>query len=68
MKTSYANDLLIDLNRQDIIPREVSHKKTLSMCVALALVTGVAMISVDDAEAADSKKKAKPKTYKIQSS
>ena len=65
MKTSYANDLLIDLNRQDIIPREVSNKKTLSMCVALALVTGVAMISVDDAEAADSKKKAKPKTYKI---
>ena len=65
MKTRLANDLLNDLNRQDIIPREVSRKKTLSVCVALALATGVSMISLDDAEAAESKKKAKPKTYKI---
>ncbi len=65
MKTRLANDLLNDLNRQDIIPREVSRKKTLSVCVALAIVTGSSVVSFEDAEAADSKKKAKPKTYKI---
>ena len=65
MKTRFANDLLNDLNRQDVIPREISRKKTLSMCVALALVTGASMVSLEDAEAADGKKKSKPKVYKI---
>ena len=65
MKTRFANDLLNDLNRQDVIPREISRKKTLSMCVAIALVTGASMVSLEDAAAADSKKKSKPKVYKI---
>ena len=65
MKTRLANDLLNDLNRQDIIPREVSRKKALSVCVALALVAGASAASFEDAEAADGKKKSKAKTYKI---
>jgi outer membrane receptor protein involved in Fe transport len=65
MKTRLANDLLIDLNRQDVIPREISSKKTLSLCIALAIVTSASVVSYEDAEAADSKKKSKAKTYKI---
>ncbi|MEI7614991.1 MAG: hypothetical protein WCK63_18985, partial [Betaproteobacteria bacterium] len=65
MKTRFANDLLNDLSRQDVIPHEISRKKALSVCVALALVAGASAASFEDAEAADGKKKSKAKTYKI---
>ena len=65
MKYSFADDFSNDLSRQSGVPRAVSRKKTLSVCVA-AFVAGVSMMSVDDVEAADdTKKKSKSKTHKV---
>ena len=66
MTTKNANDYWTRSNRQDVIPTEISRKKTLSVCVALALVAGASLATLDDVEAAESKKKTtKTKTYKI---
>ena len=66
MTIKIANNYLTGLNRQDVIPTEISRKKTLSVCVALALVAGASLATFDDVEAAESKKKStKTKTYKI---
>ena len=65
MKYSFADDFSNDLSRQSGVPRAISRKKTLSVCVA-AFVAGVSMMSVDDVEAADdTKKKSKSKTHKV---
>ena len=66
MTKSIVSDYFSVLNRQDVIPTEVSRKKTLSIWVALTLVAGTSLVTFDDAEAAETKKKAaKTKTYKI---
>ena len=66
MTKNIVSDYFSVLNRQDVIPTEVSRKKTLSIWVALTLVAGTSLVTFDDAEAAETKKKAaKTKTYKI---
>ena len=64
MKQSLAGVFLEGTNRQQPIPLNVSRKKTLSICVAAALVVGASMMTFDDVEAADTKRKSKNKTYK----
>ena len=66
MKYGFADDFSNNLSRQPGVPRAVSRKKTLSVCVAAAFVAGASMMTVDDAKAADdTKKKSKSKTHKV---
>ena len=66
MTYSFADIFSNDMGRQSGVPHTVSRKKTLSVCVAAAIVAGVSMMSMDDAEAADdTKKKTKTKAHKV---
>ena len=66
MKYSFADDFSNDLSRQPGVPRAISRKKTLSVCIAAAFVAGASMMTVDDVAAADdTKKKSKSKTHKV---
>jgi outer membrane receptor protein involved in Fe transport len=53
------------ISRQQSIPHTVSRKRTLSVCVAAALVACSSMITIEDVEAADTKKKSRNKTHKV---
>ncbi|MGZ8945122.1 MAG: TonB-dependent receptor domain-containing protein [Methylococcaceae bacterium] len=53
------------ISRQQSIPHTVSRKRTLSVCVAAALVACSSMITIEDVEAADTKRKSKNKTHKV---
>ena len=65
MKQSLAGVFLDGTNRQQPIPLNVSRKKTLSMCVAAAFVAGASLMTFADVEAADTKRKYKNKTHKV---
>ena len=66
MTYRFTDDFSNDMNRQPSVPRTVSRKKTLSVCVTAAIVAGVSMMSMDDVEAADdTKKKTKAKPHKV---
>ena len=54
-----------DISRQQSIPHTVSRKRTLSVCVAAALVACSSMMTIEDVEAADTKKKSKNKPHKV---
>ena len=53
------------ISRQQSIPHTVSRKRTLSVCVAAALVACSSMITIEDVEAADTKRKSKNKIHKV---
>ncbi|UOA10108.1 TonB-dependent receptor plug domain-containing protein [Methylobacter sp. S3L5C] len=53
------------ISRQQGIPHTVSRKKTLSVCVAAALVACSSIMAIEDADAADSKRKSKNKIHKV---
>ena len=66
MTYRFADDFSNERGRQSGVPRTVSRKRTLSVCVAAAFVAGVSMMTVDDVEAADdTKKKSKNKSHKV---
>jgi len=65
MKQSLAGVFLEGTNRQQQIPFNVSRKKTLSVCVAAALVASASLMTFADVEAADTKRKAKNKSHKV---
>jgi iron complex outermembrane receptor protein len=53
------------ISRQQDIPHTVSRKRKLSVCVAAALVACSSMMTIEDVEAADTKKKSRNKTHKV---
>jgi len=53
------------ISRQQSIPQTVSRKRTLSVCVSAALVACSSIMAIEDAEAADSKRKSKNKIHKV---
>ena len=65
MKQNLAGVFLDGINRQQPIPLNVSRKKTLSVCVAAALMASASLMTFTDAEAADTKRKAKNKSHKV---
>ena len=65
MKQNLAGVFLDGINRQQPIPLNVSRKKTLSLCVAAALMASASLMTFTDAEAADTKRKAKNKSHKV---
>ncbi|MEI7994880.1 MAG: TonB-dependent receptor plug domain-containing protein, partial [Methylococcaceae bacterium] len=65
MKYNLAGDFSDGISRQHNLTHAVSHKNKLSVCVAAAFVAGASMMTFDDVEAADGKRKSKHKTHKV---
>ena len=65
MKTCITHTHLSDITQPELIPQNISHKKTLSTCIAIALVAGTSFGAFSDAEAEETKKKAKNKTHTV---